>query len=99
MVETMALIEDTVGVAPTEKIEFMVCGGGVTPTVDGVKVPVVSGLRISIVNDTVEVTVDEVSPSISKGGATSPNVGISGSMYGKGGGNTLFLLGDGRGGG
>ena len=46
MVETMALIEDTVGVAPTEKIEFMVCGGRVTPTVDGVKVPVVSVLRL-----------------------------------------------------
>ena len=38
MVETMALIEDTVGVAPTYILRFLVCGGGITPTVDGVKV-------------------------------------------------------------
>ena len=99
MVETMALIEDTVGVTPIDRLGFLVCGAGVTPTVDGIKVPVVSGLRISAVKDTVEVVVDEVSLSISKGGATSPNVGLSGSMYGKGGGDTLCLLGEGYGGG
>ena len=58
MVETMAMIEDTVGVAPTEKLEFMVCGGGLTPTVDGVKVLVVLGLRLSAVNDTMEAAID-----------------------------------------
>ena len=71
------------------------CGRGVTPIVDGVKVPVVSRLRISVVKDTLEATVDEVSLSISKGGRASPNVGISRSKYGKGGGDTLFLLGEG----
>ena len=49
--------------------------------------------------DIVEVAVDEVGLSISKGGATSPNVGLSESKYGKGGGDTLFLLGEGGGGG
>ena len=57
MVETMALIEDTVGVAPTEKLEFLVCGGGVTPIVDGVKAPMVSRLRLSVVKDNVEAAV------------------------------------------
>jgi hypothetical protein len=78
MVETMALIEDTVGVAPTERLEFMVCGGGVTPTVDGVKVPMISGLRILVVKYLVESAVDEVGPSISKGRGASPNVGLFG---------------------
>ena len=45
--------------------------------------------------DTVEVVVDEVSLSISKGGAAIPNVGLSGSKYGKGGGDTFILLGEG----
>ena len=99
MGETMALIEDTVGVAPSKRLEFLVCGGGVTPIVDGVKVPVVSGLRLLAVKDTVEVMVDEFSLSISKGGEESPNVGLSGSKYGKGGGDTLCLLGEGGGGG
>ena len=89
MVETMALIEDIVRVAPTERLEFLVCGGGVTPIVDGVKVLVVSGLRLSVGKDTVEVVVDEVSPSISKGGVANPNVRLSESKYGKGGVDTL----------
>ena len=54
MVETMALIEDTVGVAPTKGLEFLVCGGGVTPIVDGVKVPMVSKLWLSAVKDIVK---------------------------------------------
>ena len=99
MVETMALIEDTVGVAPTERLGFLVCGGGVTPTVDGVKVPTTSGLRISAVKDTVEFTVEEADPSMSRSGDASPNVRLSRSKYGKGGGDTLCLLGEGNGGG
>ena len=77
MVETMALIEDIVGVAPTEGLGLLVCGGGVTPMVNGVIVPIMSGLRISAVKDTMEAMVKEVDPSISKGGATDPNVGLS----------------------
>ena len=49
--------------------------------------------------DTMEATVDEVGPSISKGGVSSTNVGPFGSKYGKGGGDTLCLLGEGGGGG
>ena len=79
MVETMALIEDIVGVAPIERLGFLVCGGGVTPTVEGVKVPVVSGLRISAVKDTMESMVEEDDRSMSKGGVACPNVGLSGS--------------------
>ena len=66
IVETMVLIEDTIGVAPTEKLIFLVFGEGVTP--DGVKVPMVSRLRLSVVKDTVETIVKEVDPSISRGG-------------------------------
>ena len=79
MVETMALIQDTVGVAPTERLGLLVCGGGVTPTVDGVKVPTVLGLRLSIVKEIVEAMVEEVGPSMSRSGASIPNVGLSGS--------------------
>ena len=45
--------------------------------------------------DIVEDAIDEVGPSISKGGDDSPNVGLSGSKYGKGGGDTLSLFGEG----
>ena len=99
MVETMVLIEDTVGVAPTERLGFLVCGEGVTPTIDGVKVPTVSRLRISVVKDTMEATVEKVGPSMSRSGVASPNVGLSRSKYGKGGGDTLCLFGEGGGGG
>ena len=57
----------------------------------------ISGLRLSAMKDPVEDTVDEVSPSISKGGTANPNVGLSGSKNGKGGGDTLCLFGDGGG--
>ena len=70
-------------------------GGGVTPMVDGVKVPIVSGLRISAIKDIVEATVEEVDPSISKSGAGSPNVRLFRSKYEKGGGYTLCLFGEG----
>ena len=46
-----------------------------------------------------ESAVDEVGLSISNRGAASPNVRLSGSKYGKGGGDTFFLLGEGGGGG
>ena len=99
MVETMALIEDTVGLTQKKTLGSLVRGGGVTILVDGVTVLVISRLRLSVVKDTMESVVDEVSPSISKGRATSPNVCLSKSKYEKGGGDTLCLLGEGGGGG
>ena len=92
MVETMALIEDTVGLTPTETLESLVHGGGVTALDDGVMVLVISGLRIFAMKDTIEVVADEVGPSMSKGGAAILNVGLSGSKYEKGGSDTLSLL-------
>ena len=68
MVETMALIEDTMGVAPTKRLGFLVCGGGVTLTVDGVKIPMVLGLSLSVVKETVETMEEEVDPSMSRSG-------------------------------
>ena len=53
------------------------------------------GLRFSTVKETIEVAVDEVGLSINKGGVVIPNVGLSGSKYRKGGGDTLSLLGEG----
>ena len=53
-------------------------------------------LKFSIVKDTVEVVV-EVCPSMDKGGAAIPKVGLFESKYGKGGSDALFLLGDGGG--
>ena len=99
MVETMALIEDTVGLTPTKTLGSLVRDGGVTAPVGAVMVMVISGLRLSVVKDTMVSKVDEVGSSISKGGAASPNVGLFGSKYGKGGGDTLCLLGEGGGGG
>jgi hypothetical protein len=77
IVKTMALIEDTVGVAPTERLELLVFGGGVTQMVDRFIVPMVSRLRLSALKETVEAMVEEIDPSISRGGAASPNVGLS----------------------
>lgn len=64
--------------APREIFGLLVLGGGVTPTVDGIKVPTVSGLSISAVKETVEAAI-EAELSISNGGVASPNVGLSGS--------------------
>ena len=75
--ETVSLIEDTLGVAPIEILRLMVFCGGVTPMVDGVIVPTVLRLRISSVKYTVEAVVEEVDPSISRGGASTANVGLS----------------------
>jgi hypothetical protein len=95
MVETVALMEDTMGLTPTKTLESLIRRGGVTAPNDGFMVLVISGLRISIVKDIVEATVDEVGPSINKGGVGIPNVGLSRSKYRKGGGDTLSLLGEG----
>ena len=99
MVETMALIEGIVGVAPTERFGLLAFGGGVTPTIDGVKVPMVSRLRLSAVKDIVDAAVEEVDPSMSRSGVASPNVGLFRSKYRKGGGDTLCLFGECGGGG
>ena len=98
MVETMALMEDIVGLTPTETLESLVRGGGVTISDDGVMVLVISRLRLSIVKDTMEAAIDEVGLPINKGGAAILNVGLSGSKYRKGGVDTLNLLGEGDGG-
>ena len=95
MVKTMALMEDKVGLTPTETLESLVHGGGVTAPDDGVMVLVISGLRLSAMKDTMEDVVDEVGSSINKGGFVILNVGLSGSKYKKGGGDTLSLLGEG----
>ena len=87
MVETMALIDDTVGLTLTETSESLVLCG-VTILDDGV------GLKLSIVKDTVEAAV-EVGPSMDKRRAAIPKVGLFGSKYGKGGGDALCLLGEG----
>ena len=96
MAEPMALMEDTMVLTLTETLESLVRGGGVTILDDGV---MVLGLRLSIVKDIVEATVDEVGPSINKGEAGILNVGLSGSKYRKGGGDTLSVLGEGSEGG
>ena len=87
MVETMALMNDTVRLTLTETSESLVLGG-VTILDDGV------GLKISTIKDTVEAKV-EVAPSMDKGGATILKLGLFGSKYGKGGGSALCLLGEG----
>lgn len=92
MIETMALMEDTVGLTLIETLESLVRSGGVTVPDDRV---MVMRLRLSIVKDTVEAMVDEVGLSINKGGATILIVRLSGSKYKKGGGDTLSLLGEG----
>ena len=52
------------------------------------------GLKLSIVKDIVEAAV-EVGPSIDKGGAAIPKMGLFKSKYGKGGGEAICLLGEG----
>ena len=87
MVATMALTDDTVGFTLAETSESRV--------LDGVTIPEVCvGLELFAVKDTEEDMV-EVSPSMDKGGVAILNVGLSGSKYEKGGGDGLFLLGEG----
>ena len=78
IVETMAQMVDTVGVAPIEGLEHLILGGGVSPIAGEVVVPTVSGLMFSAVNETMEATVEEVDPSISSE-AGCLNVGLLGS--------------------
>ena len=92
MVETMALMDDMVGLTLTKRLESLVRGGGVTIPDDGV---MVVGLRLSIVKDTIEAAVEEVDPSIDIGGVVILNVILSESKYGKGEGDGLSLLGEG----
>ena len=88
MVETMALTDDTVG--------FMLVETSGSRVLNGVTIPEVCvGLELSAVKDTEEVAV-EVGPSMDKGGATIPNVGLSRSKYRKGGGDGLCLFGEGE---
>ena len=86
MVETMALTDDTVG--------FMLAETSGSWVLDGVTIPEVCvGLELSIVKDTKEVAV-EVGPSMDKGGAAIPKVGLSESKYGKARGDGLCLFGE-----
>ena len=55
-----------------------------------------AGLELSAVKDTEEVAV-EVGPSIDRGGATTPKVGLLGSKCGKCGGDNPCLLEEGGG--
>ena len=62
---------------------------------DGVTIPVVcAGLELSAVKDTEEAMVG-VGPSIDRGGAAIPKVGLFRSKYGKGGGDNPCLLEEG----
>ena len=88
MVKTMALIDDMVG--------FMLAETSESRVLDGVTIPEVCvGLELSAVKDTKEAMV-EVGPSMDKGGAAIPKVGLFGSKYGKGGGDGLCLFGEGN---
>ena len=87
MVETMALIDDTMGLTFTETLESLVLYGVTIPDV-------CVELKLSALKDTIEVVV-EVGPSMDKGGATISKVGLFRSKYGKGGGDGLYLLGEG----
>ena len=91
MVETMALMDDTMGLTLTETLESLVRSGGVTIPDYGV---MVVGLRLSTVKYTIEAAI-EVGLSIDMGGAATPKVGMFGSKYKKGGGDALHLLGEG----
>ena len=87
MVETMALTDDTVG--------FTLAKTSGSQVLDRVTIlEECVGLELSAVKDTKEVVV-EVGPSMDKGGAAIPNVGLFGSKYGKGRGDSLFLFGEG----
>ena len=89
MVETMVLTDDMVGLMLTKISESrFLCGATI--------LEVCVGPKLSVIKDTVEATV-EVGPSTDKGGATIPKVGLFRSKYGRGGGDALFLLGEGGG--
>ena len=81
MVETTALADDTVGLTLTKTSGSRVLGGVTIPEV-------CVGLKLSVVKDTVEATI-EVGPSMDKGGEAIPKVGLLRSNYGKGGGDAI----------
>ena len=88
MVETMVLIDDTVGFTFVETSESRVS--------DGVTIlDVCVGLELSVVKDTEE-TVVEPGPSIDSGGAIILKVGLFRSKYGKGGGDGLGFFEEGE---
>ena len=89
MVETTTLADDTVGFTLTETSNSRVLWGITI-------LEVCVGLKISAVKDNEEAVV-EVGPSMDEDGATIPKVGLFGSKYGKGGGDSLCLLGEGGG--
>ena len=88
MVKTMALIDDTVGFTFAETSKSWVRNGVTIPEV-------CAGLKLSAVKDTKEAMV-EVCPSIDRGGAAIPKVGLSRLNYGKGSGDGLGLFGEGE---
>ena len=88
MVETTTLADDTVGLTLTETLESRVLWGVTIPEV-------CVGVKLFVVKDTEEVVV-EVGPSMDRGGATIPKVGLFESEYGKGGGDGLCLFGEGE---
>ena len=86
MVETMALIDDTVGGGETSEPR----------TCDGVTISEVrAGLALSAEKDVEEAAV-ELRPSMDESGVVIPNVGLFESKYRKGGGDALCLLGEGN---
>jgi hypothetical protein len=87
MVETMALIDDTVGLTFVETSEPRVCDG---VTISNVCV----GLALSAVKDAKEAAV-ELGPSMDSGEEAIPKVGLFGSKYGKGEYDGSFLLEEG----
>ena len=88
MVETMALIDDTVAFTFVETSKSRV-HDGVTMS------EVCAGLELSVVKDTEEAVV-EVDSSIDRGGAEIPKVGLSESKYEKGGGDGLGFFEEGE---
>ena len=74
MVETMALIDNTIGVDETS--EPRICDG---VTISEVRM----GLALLVEKDAKDATV-ELRPSMDKGGAAIPKVGLLGSRNGKG---------------
>lgn len=87
MVKTMALINDMVEFTFVETSESLVRD-------DVTILEVCAGLVLLAMKGTEEVTV-EVGPSINRGGAAIPKVGLFRSKYGKGGGDDPCFLEEG----
>ena len=88
MVETMALIDETMGFTFVETSKSRVR--------DSVTISeVCARLALSVVKDTEEAAV-ELGPSIDSGRVTISKVGLFGSKYGKGGGDGLGFFEEGK---